>query len=55
VHRGAIEMEFGNGSTHRLEKGAFARVDASTVRRIPHPWTTGHRVCVRISRGSSSR
>jgi mannose-6-phosphate isomerase-like protein (cupin superfamily) len=34
VHRGAIEMDFGDGSTHRLEEGAFARVDASTVRRI---------------------
>jgi uncharacterized cupin superfamily protein len=34
VHRGTIEMEFGDGSTHRLEEGAFARVDASTVRRI---------------------
>ena len=34
VHRGAIEMEFGDGTTHRLEEGAFARVDASTVRRI---------------------
>lgn len=34
VHRGAIEMEFGDGSSHRLGEGAFARVDASTVRRI---------------------
>jgi mannose-6-phosphate isomerase-like protein (cupin superfamily) len=34
VHRGAIEMEFGDGSVHRLGEGAFARVDASTVRRI---------------------
>jgi uncharacterized cupin superfamily protein len=34
VHRGAIEMEFGDGSVHRLEAGAFARVDAPTVRRI---------------------
>jgi mannose-6-phosphate isomerase-like protein (cupin superfamily) len=34
VHRGAIEMEFGDGSAHRLEEGAFARVDASTVRKI---------------------
>ncbi len=32
VHRGAIEMEFGDGSVHRLEEGAFARVDAATVR-----------------------
>jgi mannose-6-phosphate isomerase-like protein (cupin superfamily) len=34
VHRGAIEMDFGDGSTHRLEEGSFARVDAATVRRI---------------------
>jgi mannose-6-phosphate isomerase-like protein (cupin superfamily) len=34
VHRGAIEMEFGDGSTHLLEEGTFARVDASTVRKI---------------------
>jgi quercetin dioxygenase-like cupin family protein len=34
VHRGAIEMEFGDGSVHRLEEGAFARVDAPTVRRV---------------------
>jgi quercetin dioxygenase-like cupin family protein len=34
VHRGAIEMEFGDGSVHRLEEGAFARVDAPTLRRV---------------------
>jgi mannose-6-phosphate isomerase-like protein (cupin superfamily) len=34
VHRGAIEMEFGDGTIHRLDEGAFARVDASTVRKI---------------------
>jgi quercetin dioxygenase-like cupin family protein len=34
VHRGTIEMEFGDGSVHRLEEGAFARVDAPTVRRL---------------------
>ncbi|HTB49818.1 MAG TPA: cupin domain-containing protein [Solirubrobacteraceae bacterium] len=34
VHRGAIEMQFGDGSTHRLEEGTFARVDASTARKI---------------------
>lgn len=34
VHRGAIEMEFGDGAVQRLEAGAFARVDAATVRRI---------------------
>jgi mannose-6-phosphate isomerase-like protein (cupin superfamily) len=34
VHRGAIEMEFGDGSVHRLGEGTFARVDASTIRKI---------------------
>ena len=34
VHQGVIEMEFGDGSTHRLEAGGIARVDASTVRRL---------------------
>jgi mannose-6-phosphate isomerase-like protein (cupin superfamily) len=34
VHRGAIELEFGDGSVERLQEGCFARVDASTLRRI---------------------
>jgi quercetin dioxygenase-like cupin family protein len=34
VHRGAIEMEFGDGSVHRLGEGGMARVDAATVRKI---------------------
>jgi uncharacterized cupin superfamily protein len=34
VHRGTIEMEFGDGSTEQLSEGAFARVDAPTVRKI---------------------
>lgn len=34
VHRGSIEMEFGDGSAHTLGEGSFARVDAATVRRI---------------------
>jgi mannose-6-phosphate isomerase-like protein (cupin superfamily) len=34
VHRGTIEMEFGDGSSEVLAEGAFARVDAPTVRRI---------------------
>lgn len=34
VHRGAIEMEFGDGTRHRLGEGSFARVDAATARRI---------------------
>jgi quercetin dioxygenase-like cupin family protein len=34
VHRGTIEMQFGDGTAHRLGEGAFARVDAATVRSI---------------------
>jgi quercetin dioxygenase-like cupin family protein len=34
VHRGTIEMEFGDGSVQRLQEGSFARVDAPTPRRI---------------------
>ncbi len=33
VHRGSIEMEFGDGSKHVLGPGGIARVDASTVRK----------------------
>jgi mannose-6-phosphate isomerase-like protein (cupin superfamily) len=34
VHRGSIEMQFGDGSSHLLGEGCFARVDAATVRKI---------------------
>jgi mannose-6-phosphate isomerase-like protein (cupin superfamily) len=34
VHRGCIEMEFGDGSVERLAAGGMARVDAPTPRRI---------------------
>ena len=34
VHRGTIEIEFGDGSTERLEAGSFARVDAPTMRQL---------------------
>ncbi len=34
LHEGRIEMEFGDGTTHLLEPGGIARVDASTVRRV---------------------
>ena len=34
VHRGSIEMSFGDGTTHLLGEGTFARVDASTIRKI---------------------
>ncbi len=34
VHRGRIEMEFGDGSKHELGPGGLARVDAATVRSV---------------------
>jgi uncharacterized cupin superfamily protein len=34
VHRGTLEIEFGDGSIERLEEGAFARVDAVTMRKL---------------------
>jgi mannose-6-phosphate isomerase-like protein (cupin superfamily) len=34
VHRGAVEMEFGDGRSARLGPGGIARVDADTVRKI---------------------
>jgi mannose-6-phosphate isomerase-like protein (cupin superfamily) len=34
VHRGRIEMEFGDGSKHSLGPGGIARVDATTVRHV---------------------
>jgi mannose-6-phosphate isomerase-like protein (cupin superfamily) len=34
VHRGTVEMEFGDGTTERLTEGTFARVDAATVRKV---------------------
>ncbi len=37
VHRGSIEMEFGDGSVQRLNEGGFARVDAATVRKVRNP------------------
>ena len=34
VHAGEIEMEFGDGSTHRLGPGGVARVAAPTPRKV---------------------
>jgi uncharacterized cupin superfamily protein len=34
VHRGTVEIEFGDGSRHALGPGAAARVDAPTVRGL---------------------
>jgi mannose-6-phosphate isomerase-like protein (cupin superfamily) len=37
VHRGAVEIEFGDGSVHALAAGGIARVDAATVRKLRNP------------------
>jgi quercetin dioxygenase-like cupin family protein len=34
VHRGTIEIEFGDGSVQRLTEGGLARVDAGTHRKV---------------------
>ena len=34
VHRGSMEIEFGDGTVHRLDEGGLARVDAATVRKL---------------------
>lgn len=34
IHRGTVEMEFGDGSMHTLGAGAIARVDPATIRKI---------------------
>ena len=34
IHSGEVEIEFGDGSSHRLGPGGVARVDAPTVRTI---------------------
>jgi mannose-6-phosphate isomerase-like protein (cupin superfamily) len=34
VHRGTVEMEFGDGSVHRLGPGGLARVDPATHRKV---------------------
>ena len=34
LHRGTLEIEFGDGSVQLLEPGSFARVDAPTMRKL---------------------
>ena len=34
LHSGRVEIEFGDGTSHVLEPGGLARVDASTIRQI---------------------
>ncbi|HEY1833956.1 MAG TPA: cupin domain-containing protein [Solirubrobacteraceae bacterium] len=40
VHRGQIEMEFGDGTVEPLGEGELIRVDAATVRKIRNRGTT---------------
>ena len=40
VHRGTLEMAFGDGSVERLEEGAFARVDPATLRKLRNVGST---------------
>lgn len=37
VHRGELEIVFGDGSSHRLGAGGLARVDPQTVRQLRNP------------------
>jgi quercetin dioxygenase-like cupin family protein len=34
VHRGSVEIEFGDGTVQRLAEGGLARVDAGTSRKL---------------------
>jgi quercetin dioxygenase-like cupin family protein len=34
VHRGTVRIDFGDGTSHVLDAGGVARVDAHTVRRV---------------------
>ena len=34
VHRGEIEIVFGDGTAHKLREGGSARVDAATLRKV---------------------
>ncbi|HKB51201.1 MAG TPA: cupin domain-containing protein [Solirubrobacterales bacterium] len=34
LHSGRVAIEFGDGSSHELEPGGLARVDAATIRKI---------------------
>jgi mannose-6-phosphate isomerase-like protein (cupin superfamily) len=34
VHSGRVAIEFGDGSSHELEPGGMARVDAVTIRKL---------------------
>jgi mannose-6-phosphate isomerase-like protein (cupin superfamily) len=40
VHSGEVDIEFGDGSRHRLGPGGLARVDAATVRKLTNAGDT---------------
>ena len=44
VHQGAVEIEFGDGSTHRLETGGLARVAARGPAQAHHGRRPGRRL-----------
>lgn len=46
VHRGRIEIEFGDGSKHEITEGGAARVDAATLRRIRNLSESEDAVCL---------
>ncbi len=48
VHRGTMEIEFGDGSIHPLPEGAFAHVQARTLRRLRN---VGHTDAVYVCAG----
>jgi uncharacterized cupin superfamily protein len=48
LHRGRIEMTFNDESTHVLSPGGFARVDASTIRKIKN---VGQEPCLYVVAG----
>jgi quercetin dioxygenase-like cupin family protein len=37
VHRGTVEIEFGDGTIETLGEGGMARVDAATLRKVRNP------------------
>ncbi|MEX2448715.1 MAG: cupin domain-containing protein [Solirubrobacterales bacterium] len=46
LHSGEIEIEFGDGSSHKLEPGGLAWVDAPTVRKVRNTSDTEEAVYV---------
>ena len=61
LHSGRMEIEFGDGTTHVLEPGGMARVDAATVRAtriirsIERAVNRASLVAMRASRASPAR